>query len=294
MIKVRINLRVPLGDNMTEKTNDIPESVIGALLSSGFPFQTAVAKVAHQAQACNIVAEEWPWRDNAGTDQFLDLVVTKGFFVLPIECKKTKKESLTFLQPGGADSDEIRARCLYLAQIRDSTKRMELYCGGWNFSPKSAESAFCVVSTSDTGKDQRLLERDVQRLIRGTDAYALHFKREFQVKEDPELDRFIIPVLVTNAKLFIAEYDPAAVSLDTGQFTMPPAAKISPVSWVRFRKAFTSGHIDLGHRTVFVVSANALTTFLNKLDHIRTIPSEGDSIQIPTLGSNESITFRYR
>lgn len=267
---------------MTEKINDIPESVIGALLSSGFPFQTAIAKVAHQVHACKIVAEEWPWRDDAGTDQFLDLVITKGVFVLPLECKKTQKETLTFLQPGGVESDVVRARCLYLTQIRDSTKRMELYCGGWNFSPKSAESAFCVVSTSGSGKDQRMLERDVQRLIRGTDAYAKYFKREFKVEADPELDRFIIPILVTNAKLFIAEYDPAAISLDTGQFAMPPAANISPVLWVRFRKAFTSGHVDLGHRTVFIVSANALTTFLNKLDQIRSIPSEGGSIHLPT------------
>jgi hypothetical protein len=160
---------------------------------------------------------------------------------------------------------------------------MELYCTGWNFSPKSAESAFCVVSTSGSGKDQRMLERDVQRLIRGTDAYAQHFKREFKVKEDPEPDRFILPVLVTNAKLFIAEYDAADISLDTGQFTMPPAANISHVSWVRFRKAFTSDRNDLGQRTVFVISATALTTFLNKLDYIRTIPSEGGSIHVQTV-----------
>lgn len=267
---------------MSDKSNDIPEPVIGALLSSGFPFQTAIEKVVRRVQGCYIATEEWPWRDDTGSDQFLDLVVTKGFFVLPIECKKTQKETLTFLQPEGADGDIIRARCLNLTQVRDTTKRMELYCSGWNFSPKSAESAFCVVSTSSTGKDQRMLERDAQLLIRGTDAYARHFKREFIRKEDPEFDRFIIPVLVTNAKLFIAEYDPGDVSLDTGQLAMPSAAKISPVSWVRFRKAFTSGHIDLGQRTVFIVSASALTTFLNKLDHIRTIPSEDGSIHFPT------------
>jgi len=133
--------------------------------------------------------------------------------------------------------------------------------------PKSAESMFCVVSTNDSGKDQRLLERDAQRLVRGTDAYVQRYKRELRPLY-PEPDSLFVPLLVTNARLFVADYDPSDVSLDTGQFSMPPRAAISAVPWVRFRKAFTSENKDIGDRTVFVVAATELQELLTKLDMI--------------------------
>jgi hypothetical protein len=76
-------------------------------------------------------------------------------------------------------------------------------------------------------------------------------------------------MLVTNAELFVADYSPADVSLDTGQFEMPPAAKVSQVQWVRFRKAFASADEDAGDRTVFVVAAPALREFLGELGQQR-------------------------
>jgi hypothetical protein len=266
---------------MAEQNPQALQPVINALLASGFPFQTAVARVVRQVPACALVDEEVPWRDEAGSDQFLDLIATKGPFVVTVECKKTQKEILTFLQPGGADGNVIRVRCIYLTQIQDSTKRMELFCSDWRFMPKSAESPFCVVSTSESGKDQRMLERDVQRLVRGTDAHAQQYKRDFKVKDVPEADRPILPVLVTNAKLFVAEYDPANVSLETGQLPRPSPATLSPVEWVRFRKAFTSGGKHVGDRTVFVVSASALAKWLEKLDIIEMGPSDEGKVHIP-------------
>jgi hypothetical protein len=63
-----------------------------------------------------------------------------------------------------------------------------------------------------------------------------------------------------------AEYDPAEVSLDTGQFSAPPVVR--PVSWVRFCKPFASAGKDKGDRTVFVIAAAKLTEFLGQLDMI--------------------------
>jgi len=240
-----------------------PESVINALVASGFPFQTAVASLVPAVEGWTIVAEEFPWRDDTGADEFLDIVATNGTSTVAVECKKTQKETFTFLRPGGGSERVARARCLYLTQIQDSTRRMEVFCSDWWLAPPSSESAFCVVSTSESRKDQRLLERDAQRLIRGTDGYALHYRRTFQRRRDAEPDRPIVAVLVTNAKLFLARYETAAVSLDTGQFAMSPDADISPVQWVRFRKPFaSSGGHDLGDRTVFIVLATAFAEFL--------------------------------
>ena len=246
--------------------SETPPAVATALLASGFPFQTAVAKAVSTLEGWQVIAEEFPWRDDAGADQFVDLVASNDRFVVVIECKKTQKEILTFLDPLTSGAKVARSRVLYLEQIQDSTKRMELFWADRFLSPVSFESAFCVVSTSDSGKDQRLLERDGSRLVRGTDAYATHYHRTFKVKQQPEPDRFVIPILVTNAKLFIARYDPGKVSMETGQFETPPHAEITSVDWVRFRKSFTSyGPRDVGPRTVYVVAAQSLVTFLQQL-----------------------------
>lgn len=63
----------------------------------------------------------------------------------------------------------------------------ELFCRDWRLSPKSAESAFCVVSTSASGKDQRLLERDAQLLVHATDAYAKRYKADFKAGHNSRL-----------------------------------------------------------------------------------------------------------
>lgn len=258
--------------------SDAPQAVISALLASGFPFQTAVSQVVRQTPRCTLAGEEIAWRDDTGTDQFLDLVARKGHVSFPIECKKTQKETLTFLLPDVADCNVNRTRCVYLSQIQDSTRRMELFCGDWILKPKSAESAFCVVSTSDSGKDQRLLERDIQRLVRGTDAYVRRYQRDLKPLY-PELDSLFIPLLVTNAKLFVASYDASYVSLDTGQFAMPLQATVSSTPWVRLRKAFTSENKDIGDRTVFIVAATELQELLTTFDTIGA-PSEKDRIHI--------------
>lgn len=258
---------------MADQDLKAPEPVIGALLASGFPFQTAVAQVVQHTPNCTLVREEFPWQDETGADQFLDLVAQKGFLFLTIECRKTRKETLTFLQPGGFFSDVNLVRCVYLTQIRDATLRMELLCDDRQLRPKSAESAFCVVSTSYSGKDQRMLEPDAQRIVRATDAYAQRYKQDFKGKQFPDVNRLFLPVIVTNAKVFVADYDPADVSLETGELSKRPPATISPVKWVRFRKAFTTQGQHGGDRTVLVVTATELRTFLVKLEKIPPTPS---------------------
>jgi len=253
---------------MTDQHPKVPQPVNGALLASGFPFQTAVAQVLQHTPGCTLTEEEFPWQDEFGIDQFLDLVGQKGFCVVTIECKKTRKETFTFLQPEVASGDEIRVRCAYLTQIKDATRRVELLYGDSQLRPKSPESAFCVVSTGHSGKDQRMLEHDAQRIVRATDAYAQHYQDTFKSKDFPERNRLFLPVIVTNAKLFVAEYNTADVSLETGELPNHPPATISSIKWVRFRKAFRTGGRDAGHRTVLVVAATHLKTFLGKLEDI--------------------------
>jgi hypothetical protein len=255
---------------------DVPQPVVASLVASGFPFQTAVTEVVRQLSSWEIVREEFPWRDDDGTDQFLDIVATTGQFVVTIECKKTQKDTLTFLCPDPGGHPTHRARCLYLQQIQDSTQRMELFSNDCKLAPDSVESMFCVVSTSESGKNQRLLEKDAQLLVRGTDAYALLLKQHFKVLSQREQNRYVVPVIVTNAPIFVAQYRPSNVSLESGQLAMPPDATIAPAELVRFRKAFTSFHgRDIGDRSVLVVAAPSLSKVLGALGEVEVPPEEG-------------------
>ncbi len=251
----------------------VPASVYGALQASGFPFQTAVEHVIRNTEQWSVLAIEFPWTASEGGDQFLDIVAGSGQFVAGVECKKTQKEKFTFLLPQGGKATTVdRARLLYAEQIRDSTRRWELFCNDWRVGPLSNESAFCIVSTSKSGRDQRMLERDAGRLILGTDAYALRAARELAVSAADEPGRPFVPVLVTNAPLFVARYKPTEVSLESGEFATSPT-DIVAVPWARFRKSFPShSGRDLGDRTVFVVTASSLMEFLAELG--QTVPAE--------------------
>jgi hypothetical protein len=262
----------------------IPNAVPGALLASGFPFQTAVAGAISRIPDWSVVASEWPWHDPQSGDQFLDLVASYRTLTLAIECKKTRNEAFTFLQPKLPPQPDVdRAQVLYTEQIRDMTRRLEVYSGVWGLGPLSAEGAFCVVSTGATGRDQRMLERDAQRVVKATDAYAVAAAVGFQSTREDEPRRLFVPVIVTNAPLFVARYDPADVSLDTGEFTQIPQ-QIASIRWVRFRKSFAASRPDLGERTVFVVNALSLAEFLVGAEAIPREPPAGTRAHLPRPG----------
>ena len=254
---------------MADERPPVPDSVAAALQSSGFPFQTAVAAQVRARPGWSIYASEFPWQTSTGESQFLDLVATNGSLFLTIECKKTRKEILTFLRPLGHSHTGMleEFRCLRAQQIQDSTRRIEIFCEEWALHPRSTSSEFCVVSTSDSGRDQRLLERDAGLVVRATDAFAHTYRERFRPDRDrpPSLACLVVPVIVTNAPLSTARYQPAEVSLQPGEFAQTPK-EIEGVPCVRFRKAFTSdGGPDLGDRSVFIVNASALAEFLDLL-----------------------------
>jgi len=208
------------------------------------------------------VGEEYPWVDESGNTQFLDIIVQHDEAIFTIECKKTQKEKYTFLIPNPYTLDVTDTRCLYLEQINDSTQRLEIFYGSWEHLPRSASSSYCIISTSDTGKDTRLLERDAQLLIKGTDYYALKHRSHIKPIPNREPRHTIIPVLVTNAKLYTSLYNPVEISMDTGQIDMD-RIEFTAVKWIRFVKAFTNNQRkELHQRTIFIVSSSSIKDFL--------------------------------
>ena len=250
-----------LTDMDDDKKEEIPSAVFAALQRSGFPFQTAVRHAVTATGEWGVLESEYPWQDSSGKDEFLDLVIKRKKWFATIECKKTEKEAYIFLQPEGVTHSRQteRVRCLR------GGYNFRLQCEDWGFSPGSPECEFCIVSTSESGKDQRLLERDASLLVRATDAFALTQEKRFEVKRDtpPEDERIYFSMIVTNARLYTARYKPSEISLQSGKFGKQPE-EIEKAPWVRFRKSFTSPVVglDLDERTVVVVHADNLKEFL--------------------------------
>lgn len=140
------------GEVTDQPNSETPQSVISALLASGFPFQTAVASIVRGTNGYTLAGEEVAWKDEMGNDQFLDLVAERGHVFLPIECKKTQKEMLTFLRPSPARGDEARARCAYLTQVKDSTRRLELFCSEWQLTPRSPSRGSAWLALARLGR----------------------------------------------------------------------------------------------------------------------------------------------
>jgi hypothetical protein len=243
------------------------QTVIQSLDRSGFPFQTAITHLIRRSKGWSVLSTEYPWRDSDGSENFLDIIATNGKFILPIECKKTK-EVQTFLIPQGALAGLIRSRdvadfrCLrttYFPAQNGMPVPNRVDRATWKIWPVSPTSEFCIVSTSTSGKDQRLLERDASLLVRATDALAQqHFKLE------KGASRLLLPLIVTNSKLFTARYHPSDVSLETGEFTESPKDEVEKAPWVRFSKSFTA--LDPENRSIFIVNATFLEEFLQNLE----------------------------
>lgn len=250
-----------------DKKEKIPALVFKALDRSGFPFQTAVHHVVQNLVPASLenkwyVSEsEFPWRDASGKDEFLDLVIRRKNWFVAVECKKTEKENYIFLQPLGVThtgANHERVRCLR------GGSNFRLLCEDWSIRPPSSECEFCVVTTSESGNEQRPLERDASLLVRATGALAFHQEKRFEVNADPvpQEDRLYFSIIVTNAPLYTAWYNPDTIDLKSAKFVNNAEAK--RVSWVRLRKALTSPvGIYLDIRTVFVVSADELHRFLS-------------------------------
>ena len=129
-----------------------------------------------------------------------------------------------------------------------------------SFSPDHTALSSSVVSSSKGGK-ARLLENDAGVLVRAAEVFASD-RQEHHKLSDLELPRVVLPVIVTNAKIYTAQYDPTEVSLATGELK-EKSEKLERAPWVRFQKSFTAD--KLGERTVFVVNASSFGDFLEEL-----------------------------
>ncbi len=227
----------------------------------------------------DVYTSEYPWRRFQGQDDlFLDIVAFSREIILTIECKKSRHETWTFLGAlGRYDTGKTKTfRCVHPDHVTRTEQR--LYCETWEFEPASLCSAFCIVGTSKSGKDQRLLERDAGLLIGATDAFSRDRSQgPSKLRQTLQARCLVIPVIVTNAKLYFTRYEPTEISLESGEFEESP--EIENAHWIRFSKTFTAGG-DAGTRTIFIVHAVHLREFLDLLTVSTSQPIDKTRIQL--------------
>jgi hypothetical protein len=243
---------------MAEENSDL----IAPISASGFPFQTAVASAVRELGLYD-VQEEIAWQQRDGSDKFLDLVAVNNRVRICIECKKTNNEKFVFLLPSGEVSapDESQLKCLFLNQVERVYKNRRVLWGTASSGPITHNAMYCVARTANGG---RLLETDAQPLVRATEAYAIDRYPKFDPGPNDLETVPCIPVLVTNAPLFVMGYDPSEVPLESGIYKAK-VEQFHPVEFVRFTKEFLTSEVEARTRTVIVCQATAVGKLLRNL-----------------------------
>jgi hypothetical protein len=145
------------------------------------------------------------------------------------------------------------------------------------FIPGSPEASFCVMRAKD---GRELLERTASEIVRATDALT---EQEFslQSRQRP-IRRIYVPVIVSNAHMFVCDADWKTINLDTGEVNF---SAIEPVDFIRFRKSFSvpdfrdragqdlGTFIEQSGHSVIVVQAAAFVDFLTAWNLATPLPS---------------------
>lgn len=257
---------------------DDARDLVKALSASGFPMQTAVAS-AIRALGMYDIQEELAWRHPDGSDRFLDMAAVGAQVHVLIECKKTLQDKFVFLLPeeGEPALPTPLLHGIYLCQVQDSTLRGAVAWGRLSAVPTTYNSMFCVTRSSSSN---RLLESDVQPLVRASEAYALDRYKNFRPQQHQAKSVPCVPVLITNAPLFVARYRPGEVSLESGVYEAR-TEHLSPIKLIRFYKQFTTTFdIEARVRTVFVAHTSAIVELLKGLGSADVVKGRSERIVV--------------
>src|SRR5687767_5133019 len=233
------------------------------LNASGFAFQLAVEasvpKSGDSDERWRIERREYPWKTDAASG-YIDLVLSRGNLFLAIECKRTKEATWLFLMPEEKQLSRTHAKVRWLNSVPH--RRQLADWGDIQVRPGSSEAEFCSIRGSGE-RDAPLLERIGGTLTESIEGLSGDL---LAIDAGSSRTRIILPVIVTNASLQLAQFVPSNVDLSTGGIT---TAEFQEVDHLRFRKSLSIGAIpddldgarlrDLAsssERTIFVVNAS--------------------------------------
>lgn len=254
-------------------------AAIRLLNASGYAFQLAVESVVANCAYADVVvaSREHPWRhEHLQKSGFIDLIVEKGMTRLVVECKRTTNAQWLFLVPDPTDVDVGEFHCLWSMYFEPNVPAWDW--GRELLSPKSATSQFCCVRGSGEGQ-VAAIDRIGAELVYATEALAHEERNRISEEMAAPFPMRYIPVIVTNADLAIARFDPRNVDVTSGRLE---DCEVIPVDMVRYRKALDPVFVGsrreakstresnrLSQRSLVVVSASSLPVLLEKLGTVQ-------------------------
>jgi hypothetical protein len=176
-----------------------------------------------------VARREHPWKTEFG-DGFIDLVLSRGAVNLAVECKRTRDAVWIFLVSKEGDVSRSHAKICWASTFPQKKPLSDW--GDIQIYPTSPESDFCVVRGTGE-KDAPMLERLGSLVAESAWGLACDI---LTLREGRDRTEIVVPVIVTNARLFVTRLDPAQVDLASGD-----AADLDfvEVPHVRFRKSLS-------------------------------------------------------
>jgi hypothetical protein len=237
-----------------ESDDNEKRELLKLLNDSGFPFQMAVTQTIQKSSRehhWKVVTEEHPWKHaQSHRSGFVDQIIRHeqdNVFRALLECKRQIDGARwVFLKNRSQPDDHARLSVFWTIPLG------RLQTGqGWidfDFNPLSPESSSCVIF-GDSDK-RAMFEHIADVLLPATEAVGLE-----EAEVDPcspnssRESRCYLPIVVTNAALHIASFDPGDLDLKSGRLPSG-ACEFKEVPCVRFRKSLGT-HVTL-HRQVKV------------------------------------------
>jgi hypothetical protein len=237
---------------------------------TGYPFQIAIAQSIIQSADRHqwaLTATEFP----VGKD-YIDIVLQRDNLIACIECKRVLDGAWTFVI--NEDNRLNVAECR-LEWLNGRLPRMGMlgkpnprtFCANFSMCLGSPESMFCILPREKATYSLEQIASDLVAISSNLlDEPDLYFAGDFQVA---------VPVVVTNAPLYVCKYGPTERHLLSGELA-DGEGEFRSVPYVRFRKSlvqypgnvYERGQVQLAEwqadreRTVFVVQASSLVEFL--------------------------------
>lgn len=249
------------------------ESLLKLANASGFLLQLRVEHEVCRTSGEHgwaVAAREHRWVDAKSENEgYVDLLLHKDIVYMTLECKRVLDTSWVFLLPDPSLESTEKARILWTNQAPDRAP-----LSGWSEfapTPKSPESAFCVVRGQSSGS-KPMLERLCGVVLQSLEGLAQEGLHLPTFRHD-ETIRVYVPAIVTTARLEICRFDSKDIDIQDGKL---PDAQFESVPYIRFRKGlstsvsseksprdFAEANQDQ-ERTVFVIQASELIAFLKE------------------------------
>ena len=153
-----------------------------------------------------------------------------------------REGNLIFLTPDGSSSSSSRLSAFCIDQgtheAEDEGSATDMYW--WHnadFLPASPEARFCVMKDQD--ERNPMLERIADGLLPAVEAVGLEYLSLNSRAKGRGKRQLFLPVIVTNAALWTAEFDPSNVSMKSGELKADKC-NFTSVPFIRFRKSLST------------------------------------------------------